>query len=471
MRSSGDAVDDPDNKKRNLEFVVNAGGAPAIMEGPLSARPEPGIPGRLFLSVNSGRWYRDTGFHWAALQTGPPGKQGPPGPAGQSMSILTGIGPPPCTIGNVGDIYIDLSSGCLYFKMEQPVPPSPRPIPAFTGNTLLVGTGQTYSTIQAALAAATDGDRLLLDAELFAVTNTIDVTKSVTIEGQGPNLTQIIANSIATSPYYLFNVTASNVVFLNMRIFEDYPRSAGETDTVIAFTNKTATGIYVDHCEIGISEIGIGTSAAEFQVSNCLFFYAPDALPNNRYNCILINNTTGDSVVYNNTFSPGSQDVGCFFTRITNVGSTGGSLKGKLLLGNNTQVATAFTLRHLLAIEEYIGADFKLYINGNTTVDEGNVPILLESPDLNIFSFIQLLGNSVQNTAGKGLAAIDTSYTGSTDIYSSGNSIADQTFATGWASATVPASLIVGYRTTITPPPQLPLASCYWLPIECCLSK
>ena len=459
-----------ENTDRKLDFVVNAGGTPSIMEGTLSTRPQPGIPGRLFLSVNSGRWYRDTGAHWAALSGGPRGKQGPPGPVGPSTPILTGIGTPLCTIGNLGDIYIDLSNGCQYFKMDQPVPPSPRSIPAFTGNTLLVGTGQTYTTIQAALAAAMDGDRLLLDAELFAVTDTITINKSVTIEGQGPNLTQVIANSIATSPYYLFNVTVSNVVFLNMRILEDYPRSAGETDTVIAITNKNATGIYIDHCEIGISEIGIGTSAAEIQVSNCLFFYAPDALPNNRYNCILISNTTGDSVIYNNTFSPGSQDVGCFFTRITNVGAAGGTLQGKLLLSNNTQVASAFTLRHLLAIEEYIGDKFKLYISGNSTVDEGNVPVLLESPDLNIFSFIQFNGNLVQNTAGKGMAAIDTSYTGSTDIFSVGNTIVNQAFDTGWASATAPASYLVGYRTTITPPPQLPIVTCYWLPIGGCLS-
>ena len=373
------------------KYVVNAGGIPSIMEGPLSIRPEPGIQGRLFLSVNSGRWYRDTGVHWAALPGGPPGKQGPPGPAGLGTLILTGVGPPLCTTGKLGDVYIDLETGCQYLKTTQPIPPSPRPIPTFTGDTLLVGSGQTYPTIQDALAAASDGDRLLLDAELFAVTDTITVNKSVTIEGQGPNFTQIIANSIATSPYYLFTITVSNVVFLNMRILEDYPRSAGETDTVIAFTNKNATGIYVDHCEIGISEVGIGTAAAEFQISNCTFFYSPDALPNNRYSSILISNTLGNSVIYHNEIVTGSQDAGCFFTRITNVGAVSGSLQGKLLLANNVQITAAPTLRHLLAMEEYIGANFKLYINGNTTVAEGNVPFLLESPDLSIFSFIQLM--------------------------------------------------------------------------------
>lgn len=450
-------------------YVVNAGGTPSIMEGPLSARPEPGIPGRLFLSVYSGRWYRDTGIHWVALQKGAQGKPGPPGPPGPGTTILTGVGPPPCTVGQEEDLYIDLSTGCQFLKTVQPLPPAPKAIPSFTGNTLLVGADQAYPTIQSALAAAVDGDRLLLEAELFTIADTITVNKSVTIEGQDPSSSQIIATSIATSPYYLFNVTAANVIFRNLRIMENYPRSAAETDTVLAFTNKTATGIYIDHCEIGVSEIGIGMSAAEFQISNCSIFYAPAALPNNRYSCILINNTQGSSVIFNNTFQSGSQDSGCFFTRITNVGASGGALEGKLLVANNTQSAATFTLRHLVAIEEFIGSQFKLYINGNSTISEGNVPILLESPDLNIFSFIQLNDNSVQNTAGKGLMGIDTGYTGVTDIFSTGNIIAAQNFDPGWASATVPASFSVGYRTTITPPPQLPLTTCYWLPVGCCL--
>ncbi|MCL6495339.1 MAG: hypothetical protein K6T54_11245, partial [Ignavibacterium sp.] len=85
--------------------------------------------------------------------------------------------------------------------------------------------------------------------------------------------------------------------------------------------------------------------------------------------------------------------------------------------------------------------------------------------DLSIFKFIEVDGNNVQNTAGKGLIGIDASSTGTTDIFSSNNTIATPFFVAGWASATVPASFIVGYRTTITPAPVLPLATCYWLPL------
>lgn len=461
----------PIGHNKEKKFIINAGGTPSIQEACLSERPLPGIPGRLFLDTCLKRWYRDNGIRWVPLQAGPPGPKGPPGPpgpVGPGKPALTGIGAPQCIIGDPGDIYIDISRGCEYYKLPQPVPPNVREIPPPTGNTLHVGTGQTYTTLQAALAAAEDGDLLFLEAEVFNITDTVTVNKSVTIEGQGSSATSIIASSIATLPYYMFNVTVSDVVFRNMKIIQDYPRSAGETDTVLAFTNKTATGIYIDNCEIGISEIGIGIMAAEFQISNCSFIYAPNSLPNNKYTCILISNTIGESAIYNNTFTPGSQDQGCFFIRITNISAVNGALEGHLNVNSNTQTPTAFSLRHLLAIEEFIGSHFKLYINNNTTVMEGNVPVLLYNANMNIFKFIELIGNTMQNTAGKGLAGIDNVSMGVTDIFASMNTIANESFEAGWASATVPQSFVIGYRETIEPAPTLPLAVCYWLSIGGC---
>ncbi|MGV2527769.1 UNVERIFIED_CONTAM: hypothetical protein FOS11_34030, partial [Bacillus thuringiensis] len=100
----------------------------------------------------------------------------------------------------------------------------------------------------------------------------------------------------------------------------------------------------------------------------------------------------------------------------------------------------------------------------NTTVNEGNVPVLLFNADFTIFKFIEVNGNSIQNTAGKGIIGIDSSSIGQTPIFSSGNTIANQSFTPGWASATIPPSFIVGYNTAvILEPPNLPLTSCYWL--------
>ncbi|KAB2444072.1 cell surface glycoprotein, partial [Bacillus luti] len=39
------------------------------------------------------------------------------------------------------------------------------------------------------------------------------------------------------------------------------------------------------------------------------------------------------------------------------------------------------TLRHLLDIEEFVGTNFGLFLLNNTTVNEGNVPVLLFNAD------------------------------------------------------------------------------------------
>lgn len=73
--------------------------------------------------------------------TGPTGATGPTGETG--TMVLTGVGGPTCAIGNLGDIYIDLSTGKTYYKLSQPVPPMVRVIPAPTGATIPVGSTQT----------------------------------------------------------------------------------------------------------------------------------------------------------------------------------------------------------------------------------------------------------------------------------------------------------------------------------------
>jgi hypothetical protein len=223
-----------------------------------------------------------------------------------------------------------------------------------------------------------------------------------------------------------------------------------------------ATEIYVDTCEISACEFGISIRASEFQITNCSFTYAPAAALNNSYRYINISSTSGVSIIDNNTFVSDSGAVRCYFVAITNIGA--GTLQGQLLISNNTQSAAPFTLRHLVDIEEFVGTDFQLFINNNTTISEGNVPILLFNAKLGIFRFIEVLGNTVQNTAGKGLIGIDFSYIGTTDIFSSGNTIVNPAFIPPWASATVPPSPIVGYNTAVIPTnPNLPLETCYWL--------
>lgn len=378
-------------------------------------------------------------------------------------TVITDAGAPTCAIGQIGDFYTDISTGQAYLKLAQPEPAPVRLIPPPTGNTLLVGSGQTYTTIQDALDAASNGDLILLDSETFNITATINVNKSVTIEGQGIAATTVITTTLS-GQNFMFNVTQPNVVFKNMQIVQNYP-SVSSVETVIAVNDLGATGIYVDNCEIAVCEIGIGLKATEFQITNCNFTYAPLASAGNGYFYIFISSTSGNSIIDSNTFVSDSGNTNCRFIIITNVSVSSGTLQGKLIISNNTQSISPFTLRHLLVIEEFIGSDFELYINNNTTINEGNVPVLMFNAILGIFKFIEVIGNSIQNTAEKGLVGIDGGSAGTTDVFSSNNMIANEFFREGWASATIPESFIVGYNTEITPAPVLTLAACYWLPL------
>jgi hypothetical protein len=385
------------------------------------------------------------------------------GPTGGT--ILSGVGAPTCAIGNTGDLYADTEAAQIYIKQTQPTPPTVRTIPVPTGNTLLVGSTRPFTTIQAAINAAVDGDLILLDAETFTITSEITVNKSVTIRGQGIASTTVITTT--PSVINMFNITVPDVVISSMKIVQNFPVVLS-IESVILINNLLATGVYIDNCEISICELGISIKAKEFQITNCKFTYAPLASLDNGNFYILISSTSGDSIISNNTFVSDSGNTRCRFIIITNISVSSGTLMGKLLINNNIQQTSPFTLRHLLVIEEFIGQDFELNINNNTTINEGNVPVLLFNADNSIFKFIEVVGNSIQNTAGKGLIGIDGSSTGSTDIFASGNTIANPFFTAGWASATVPTSFIVGYNTAVIPlAPTLPLASCYWL-LLCC---
>ncbi len=397
---------------------------------------------------------------------GPTGSTGETGPTGAGTTFLTGVGAPDCSIGDLGNGYIDLSNGNLYYKTTQPVETNVRTIPMVTGTTHHVGTGQSapYDTIQNAINAAStlNGDCLILDDAAYTITSTITVNKSLTIQGNGPASTTI-EKLVSTGGNNMIEVTTSNVVFKDIKIVQNYA-SITTLETIILINDSTSTGIYIDNCEISPCEFGIGVNATEFQLTNCSFNYAPLAAASNSYRYIAIYNNLGASIIDNNTFISDSGNSRCYFIAVTNLL---GSLQGQLVVSNNTQLTSPYTLRHLYQMDEFVGNDFQLLINNNTTISEGNVPILLYGADLDIFKFISVFDNSVQNTVGKGLIGIDYSYIGTTDIYSEGNVINNPNFTPPWVSATIPSSIIVGYNSSAIPTnPSLPLPTCYWLPLK-----
>ena len=185
---------------------------------------------------------------------------------------------------------------------------------------------------------------------------------------------------------------------------------------------------------------------------------------------IIISNCTGDCIINSTQFISEGANNTTRFIIITNLTSHSGYLSGSLSVTNNTQLTSPYTLRHLILIEEFIGNNFKLFVNYNTTIYEGNAPILFSAPNNDIFEFIELIGNSIQNTAGKGFIGVYTEpgpSTGTTVLYAEDNTIANQSFRTGWTTATAIGTpfldtLLAGYDNVGITNPEYTFPSCYW---------
>lgn len=381
------------------------------------------------------------------------GKDGKNGKDGTSF-ITTTDNLLSCNVGNLGDTVLSLPSGNLYLKQEGttvfPAVPQIKEIPEPTGNTILVGTGQTFTTIASAYASASAGDELLLNAnETFFVTQVLNLSFPVTIRGQENTVIEMSSSPLIGQPY-IFNLTAPSGIFVfkNFEIrmpFTDI--SFGQTACInVPTTNVTLNNIFIDNCNFGVSELGIVSCARALQVTNSNFYYASPQLENShRY--IFICNIVDDYIIANNTFVTGSGNNRTWFVSISNIPPLIGTLSGSLVLLNNTQLVGTFSLRHLLGIEQWIGSNFKIFIKGNILINEGNMPILFSTLNNNILEFILISDNTFQNTAGKGIVGVFTSFgapTGTSIIYAENNIIANQSFITGWFTTTNPNSILAG---------------------------
>jgi hypothetical protein len=82
-----------------------------------------GNSGDVYIQINTGDVYKKTGNTWNLIGNikGPPGEPGQQGPAGQqgrSPEILFGVGDPDNAIGNNGDLYINTNTGELFSKVN-----------------------------------------------------------------------------------------------------------------------------------------------------------------------------------------------------------------------------------------------------------------------------------------------------------------------------------------------------------------
>jgi hypothetical protein len=94
-----------------------------IITGSSAPTSSLGNSGDIYIQINTGDVYKKTGNTWNLIGNikGPPGEPGQQGPAGQpgrNSEILFGVGNPDNAIGNNGDLYINTNTGELFSKVN-----------------------------------------------------------------------------------------------------------------------------------------------------------------------------------------------------------------------------------------------------------------------------------------------------------------------------------------------------------------
>ena len=333
------------------------------------------------------------------------------------------------------------------------------------GTTWLVASvGGDFTTLNAALASPSvvNGDTLLLASETFTVTSQINVNKSVTIRGCGPNAVLQTAGT-AGDPVRVLYVTVGNVAIKNVTV-QQRKTSNTSIESAIEVNAPGATGIAISgHVMVATMEFGIVMHAAEWSIEDCTLEY--QGPPNNNHRFIAVSGVNGSCRIINTSFTPSSdpapgRTIFCLLT------AGGGDIySGSLLINNNTQVGGG-NLRQFMTQEAFPGAPgaFQLYVSNNTYTDlNGGISLFSGAGMLDLFSSIVVTNNHVFNGAGKGLVALDGIGVGvnpgSTTWYMSGNTLVNPgVTAVNFANATTSPGLI-GYNTSVFAPLLIPYST------------
>ena len=161
-----------------------------------------------------------------------------------------------------------------------------------------VTTNDTYTTIQAAIAAAQAGETVAIFAGTYDLGNTtITVNKSITITGEGKSATTL---NFTASGKAALSLAANNVTIRDMKITQpsadntyiiSVPRGGSQNNYSIAYTNVTMQAL-----DLVGGKYAINVTGDSFAIKDC------DLSGQTGSAQIEIYSYTGDSVISNCTF-------------------------------------------------------------------------------------------------------------------------------------------------------------------------
>lgn len=316
---------------------------------------------------------------------------------------------------------------------------------------LTVGPSETYTTLQAAIAAATDGQNILVKAGTYAVASTITVNKKVKIVGE--NVDTVIFETAGTTsdPVSMFNVTVDDVAMAKMTIKHRKTSNTSVETAIVAsgsaWPQPRIKNFTLEQCKIEYAEFGVTVRAEGWAVKDCTFTYATGTVGNSN-RCIGIYGNAGNAFIKGNHFKNDVLNSTAF--RPIYLTSTTGSnpnetVGGKLVIENNTH-AGLLQQFFLQDNNQSAGVDaFELQIKNNV-INETSVFAVFFAAAANagnMFSSITLSGNTTSflhggsPIGGKGMFGVDGTAAFRSSpliLHESNNTFTNSTYRTDWGA-------------------------------------
>lgn len=326
---------------------------------------------------------------------------------------------------------------------------------------LTVGASEAHTTLESAIAAAVDGQNILVKPGTYAVSAAIAVNKQVKIVGEDVDTVIFETAGTTSDPVNMFNVSANNVALAKMTIKHKKTNNTSVEAAVVAsgggFPQTRISNFVMEQCKIEFVEFGLSVRAENWSVVGCQFTYATGSTSNS-CRAIGMYGTKGDAFIKDNFLK---NDVlnGTSFRPLFLTSTTGSNpnetCEGKLVIEGTTHAGPLSQFFNQDNLQSAGAGTFELQIKNNT-INESNLFAGFASYVQNagdMFSSITLSGNTISNnhnaTGGKGLYGVY----GNTDfrssaliIHAENNTLGQDVYRDGWEAVN---GTLVGKETAV----------------------
>lgn len=426
-----------------------------------------------------------------------------PGSAGQVLTSQ-GAGTPPAwataSSGPDGGQRVAALGRYDFPATVEPSTPSVPAPPTFSGALITCGTGGTYATLSAAVAAATAGDRIQVLPGTITESATVAVTKSLEIFGTGNSC--IVQRDSTTG---VITVSVANVYIHDFCVVNNTLASADvggqsaciNADTMNRYAYSGVSGTYIASMLFQQAKVGVFISGTSWVMRDCAFQpSAANTTAGTTLRCVYMYGSEGTSFIKSNTFQTTTDNArvtGIYFvTRNDGIPPNWESgYKGTLVTDGNSFIngggaprsyvdATSMFHQSGPAATDAPNGQFDWYlVNNNFSLQHQSSPVVIfgragaTAPlPLSFFGTLQIKGNSFGDRGGgstnqKGgvfftsaVALASTSLgTVQTGFWASSNTVTPQTLPAANVSIMADSSLLMVRDSTYYVAPSPLLAS------------